>query len=130
VARIEPALRGALGLVFLASGVLKIADPSAFAYSVARLQLLPRGALGAVAIVLPWIEAVSGAALRLILGLLAGLTIVLLAALARGTAGPCGCFGGDGGFLSRPWVGVGRNLLLLGMAFTSCRRRSEPASPA
>ncbi len=142
MARIEPAFRIALGAVFLASGLLKIGDPSAFAFSVARLQVAPRGLIGATAIVLPWIEAVAGAALlfapryrdaaaRLILGLLGTLTAVLLIAMLRGTAGPCGCFGGGEGLLSRPWVALARNVVLAGMAaLLTCRPRSAPASPA
>lgn len=142
MSRIEPAFRIALGALFLAAGLLKIADPSAFAFSIARLQVIPRGALGTAAIVLPWMEAVAGAALlfapayrpaavRVILGLLVALTVVLAVAIARGTAGPCGCFGGGDGFLSRPGVALGRNVLLLGMAAVlTFRPRSAPASPA
>ena len=140
--RIRQAFRIALGALFAASGLLKIADPSAFAFAIARLQVAPRGWIGAVAIVLPWIEAVAGAALlfapgyreaaaRLILGLLVALTAVLLVAMVRGTAGPCGCFGGGEGLLSRPWAALARNVVLAGMAAVlTCRPRSAPASPA
>jgi hypothetical protein len=115
-----------LGGVFLAAAVQKIANPFAFALSLARLQVLPRPALGPVAIALPWIEAVGAAALlgvppfreaalRLLLGLLVAFTAVLVLAAARGSAG-CGCFGTVDGFWGRTEVGLVRNLLLAGIA--------------
>lgn len=128
-----------VGIVFLLAGVLKIWDPPGFALAIARLELAPRVVIGPAAILLPWIELAAGAALlrpswrpsgRLLAGaLLALFSGVLAAALLRGSASSCGCFGVDGGFFSRLDVGLLRNLLLGALLALSCRR-SAPASPA
>lgn len=145
--RIDRVLEVVLGLAFLAAGGLKVLDPAAFALSLAATRLLPPLAVGAAAILLPWVEIVSGLALLLtrryrdaatvlILGLLTLFTAVLGAELARGASGPCGCFGEGVAFLNRPDVGLVRNLLLMAAAATLVVRRrkatsrGEPASPA
>jgi hypothetical protein len=133
-----------LGVVFLAAGALKLADPLSFALSTARLRVIPMGLLGPVAIVLPWIEVVAavalflpkyrGAALRLLLALLAAFTAILMIALIHGTAASCGCFGTGDGFLNRADLAVARNVVLLGLAVVLIRRKpispAGPASPA
>ena len=63
MSRIDRGLEIALGLVFLAAGVLKIADPAGFAVSLALMKTLPAFLLGPVAILLPWVEVVAGLAL-------------------------------------------------------------------
>ena len=141
--RIEQAARAVLGLAFLAAGVLKVVDPMGFAFSIARMQIAPRGMIGPAAIVLPWIEIVAGAALLAwppgrpaalaILGaLLVAFTAALVIVLARGTSTSCGCFGVEGGFLARPGVALARNLVLgaLALVLATSSRRSGPASPA
>lgn len=141
--RLRPAARTMLGLTFVAAGAMKIADPFGFALSLARMQLVPRGAIGTTAIALPWIEIVAGiallglpawrpAALALAGTLLVAFTAGLALVLARGTGGGCGCFGVEGGILGRPDVGILRNLILGGLAFLSATSspRSGPASPA
>lgn len=137
------AARAVLGLAFVAAGAMKVADPAAFALSIARMQLLPRGAIGPAAIVLPWIEVVAGiallglprwrpAALALTATLLVAFTAALAVVLLRGTTGGCGCFGAEGGVLGRPDVGIVRNLVLGGLAvlLATSSPRSGPASPA
>jgi len=145
--RIDRALEIALALAFVAAGVLKVLDPATFALSLAGARLLPTFAVGAAAILLPWIEIVSGLALLLtrryrdaatvlILGLLALFTAALAAELTRGSTSSCGCFGPGVAFLSRPDVGLARNLLLMAAAGALVVRRrkatsrGEPASPA
>src|SRR5262245_24182751 len=76
-----------LGLVLVAAAVFKIIDPAAFAISIARLRMLPLPLIGPVAILLPWIELLTGLALfiprlqipaiRLTLGLLVAFTGIL-----------------------------------------------------
>lgn len=56
-------IRIVLGAVFLYSGTIKIADPSAFAGIVTNYQLLSPSLVAITAIVLPWIEALCGVAL-------------------------------------------------------------------
>jgi hypothetical protein len=124
--------------VFVAAGAMKAAAPADLALSIARLQLLPRGAVGAAAILLPWLEIVAGiaflavpsrrAAARVLLtGMLVGFSAALVAAMARGLS-TCGCFGTEGGFLERPPVALVRNALLLAALWLT--GRAGPASPA
>jgi uncharacterized membrane protein YphA (DoxX/SURF4 family) len=143
--RIDRGLEIALGLVFLAAGVLKIADPIAFAVSLALQRVLPLSLIGPVAILLPWVEVVAGLALIatrryrdaagwLILSLLIPFTVVIVVSMTRGTGDSCGCFGEGANFLNRPEVGLIRNALLGTAAVVLIRRRitsrSEPTSPA
>ena len=60
------ALRIVLGGVFLYAGGLKIADPAAFAGSVAAYKLLPTFGNYLVAATLPWVEVLCG--LLLVIG--------------------------------------------------------------
>jgi uncharacterized membrane protein YphA (DoxX/SURF4 family) len=139
--RTERALRIVLAIAFLAAGVLKIVDPATFAVSIARLRMIPMAAVGAVAILLPWIEVVAavalfvpkyrGPAVRLVLALLGVFTLILGIALLRGTAGSCGCFGKGDGVLNRADVAVVRNAVLIALAVVLIRRKpTSPASPA
>jgi uncharacterized membrane protein YphA (DoxX/SURF4 family) len=92
----------ALGVVFVAAALPKIADPPAFAHMIYNYRLVPGALVNGMALVMPWIELLAGGAL--ILGvwrreaaLVAGaLLIVFLVAigfnLARGHAVDCGCF--------------------------------------
>ena len=140
--RIERVARWALGLAFVAAGLLKAIDPMGFALSIARMQILPKGAIGPAAIVLPWIEVVGGAALlalppfrpaalAILATLLVGFTAALAVVLARGTMTHCGCFGVEGGVLGRPDVAFARNLVLgaLAVLLATSSRRSGPVSP-
>lgn len=92
----------ALGIVFAAAAIPKIADPPAFAHMVYNYRMVPGGAVNGIALVLPWVELLAGIAL--VLGvwkreaaILAGLLLVFFIAaigfnLARGHAIDCGCF--------------------------------------
>jgi putative oxidoreductase len=137
--RTETVARVLLGAIFIAAGMLKIADPAAFALAIARMQILPKALIGPAAIVLPWVELVSGAALLAlpdwrraslaVLGSLLGIfTIALIAVLIRGTSAHCGCFGTDGGVLGRTDVALLRNLVLLALAAISFRRAGRPTT--
>jgi hypothetical protein len=140
---LRPLAQGVLGIAFVAAGGIKMTDPLGFGLSLVRLDLLPRIAVGPVAILLPGVEIVTGLALlalpsyrRAALGILGTLLAVFTAGLAitimRGTASSCGCFGVDGGVLGRPDVGILRNAILGGLAvfLATSSPRSEPASPA
>ncbi len=96
------AVRLALGGIFVAAAIPKIADPPSFAHMVYNYRLLPAGLVSVAALWMPWVELLAG--LALILGLwrraaaaLIGLLLVLFLAavavnLARGHAIDCGCF--------------------------------------
>jgi putative oxidoreductase len=92
-----------LAALFVVAGVAKIADPPGFAHEIHNYRLLPDGAVNALALVLPWLEVVSGLALflgiarrtaALILGVLLVVFIGALGInLARRHPVDCGCFG-------------------------------------
>jgi uncharacterized membrane protein YphA (DoxX/SURF4 family) len=95
-----------LAAVWLVSGTLKAVDPDQTVVAVRAYDVLPRGAVDAVAAVLPFLE--IGLGLLLLLGIGTRLVAVVSALLllvflagvgqawARGLAIDCGCFGGGG----------------------------------
>ena len=118
--------RVVLAAVFLWAGVAKLRGAHLFATDIAAFRLLPGGAPGlalTAAYYLPWLEIVSALGLwiprwrtaALVVGsaLLAGFTVALSLAWARGIHLDCGCFGAGGG-TNLP-LAIGRNLLLLGV---------------
>lgn len=92
-----------VGGLFIYAGVLKIADPLGFAKDIENYRLVPRAVAFLIALVLPWVETLAGAALvaglfkRTSAGLISvilGFFIVLVAVtMARGLDVDCGCFG-------------------------------------
>lgn len=133
--RIDRVLQIVLALTLLAAGALKIVDPRAFAGAVARVGV-PSWSVGAIAILLPWVEVTVALALLatrryrdaaewIALGMLVAFTPTLL----RGE--DCGCFGGSAAWMNHPAVGLVRNALLIAIAATLIvRRRRNPTSPA
>jgi uncharacterized membrane protein YphA (DoxX/SURF4 family) len=131
-------VRIALGVVFLYAGIIKIADPAAFAGSVAAYQIMPYALNYLVAAVLPWVEALCG--LLLVIGyrvraasaIIIAMNLVFIVALgstiARGLDIDCGCFR-QGGEKTSAWVAILRDLVFLAGAILVARGRSE-ASPA
>jgi uncharacterized membrane protein YphA (DoxX/SURF4 family) len=96
-------LRLIVGGVFIYAGALKAIDPGHFAKDVDNYRMLPFAVSSAVALYLPWLEVLAGAALAsgvwhrgasLVIG---GMLVVFLIALgtawARGLDISCGCFG-------------------------------------
>jgi uncharacterized membrane protein YphA (DoxX/SURF4 family) len=120
-------LRLALGGVFLYAGILKAANPQAFADSIATFKMLPPQLVNIVALGLPPFEILLG--LMLLSGwkvrppslAVAGLAIVfgiaLGQALFRGLAVYCGCFGSGEPSTLKTWASFGRAFLLLGGSF-------------
>lgn len=96
-------LRIIVGGVFVWAGALKITDPLGFAQSIKNYQVVPHSLAFLAAIVLPWVEVLSGAFLiigpyrrssaLLISLLLVGFIGLVALALARGIDTSCGCFG-------------------------------------
>ena len=94
--------RFVLGLTFIYSALPKIIDPAGFAHMIWNYRILPGILINPLAILLPWVELLSG--VSLLAGflrkgaalLLAGMLIVFMAAiaadLARGIPIDCGCF--------------------------------------
>ena len=94
--------RVALGLVFIVASIDKIQNPEAFATTIANYRLLPYKFINGMAIVLPWLEVVTGtllvlgvwirASTMMVWGLLFAFSIAICQALARGLDISCGCF--------------------------------------
>lgn len=95
-----------LGGLFLYAGILKAADVTAFAGTVAAYRILPYTGNYLLAAILPYIEIVAGVLLvanrrvRPAALLLGGLTLCFMLALGtvllRGIEVDCGCFGAAG----------------------------------
>lgn len=118
------AVRIALGAIFIYASILKIADPVAFAGSIAAYHILPYFGSYLTAAVLPFVELISGLLLvsgyrvkgsAVIIGLLNVVFIAALAsAIARGLDIDCGCFK-QGGAKTSPLLALGRDVIFLAM---------------
>lgn len=92
----------ALGVVFVAAAIPKIADPPAFAHMIYNYRLLPGSLINATALLMPWLELLAGLALILgvwrreaaiVVGVMLVVFLVAIGVnLARGHAVDCGCF--------------------------------------
>ena len=92
----------ALGAIFVAAALPKIADPPSFAHMVYNYRVLPGALINMTALVMPWLELLCG--LALILGvwtrpartIVAAMLVTFIVAiafnLARNNAIDCGCF--------------------------------------
>ena len=133
------ALRIALGGVFLYAGSLKIADPAAFAGSIAVYKLIPTFGNYLVSATLPWIEVLCGILIIIGYRLRAGAVLVLLmnlvfvvaltSAIIRGLDIDCGCFR-QGGPKTSPWAALIRDLVLIAgtvvLLWLETRRTESP----
>ncbi len=91
-----------LGVVFIAASLYKISEPSQFALSIATYDILPLGLVNLMAILLPWLEVITGitliagfwtrASALCILGMMVMFTAAIAIALARDLHMSCGCF--------------------------------------
>lgn len=127
------AARLLLGLVFLFAAYEKILSPLDFAQAVYNYQILPSWAVNAVALTLPWLEAVIGVCLMagfwlpgastLAAGLLGVFSAALVFNMLRGLDVDCGCFGarGSSGTSSMKMSAV-RDLVLFLVAAVTSRR--------
>lgn len=92
----------ALGAIFVAAALPKIADPPSFAHMIYNYRILPGGLINISALVLPWLELIAGAALilgvwktaarNIIAAMLAVFIVAIAFNLARDNAIDCGCF--------------------------------------
>jgi uncharacterized membrane protein YphA (DoxX/SURF4 family) len=118
------AVRILLGAIFIYAALLKIADPVAFAGSVAAYKILPYFASYLTAAVLPFVELSCGLLLvcgyrvrggALIIGAMnLVFMIALSAAILRGLDIDCGCFK-QGGAKTTPWTALLRDAVFLAM---------------
>ena len=117
-------MRVYLGGIFIYASMSKINYPAEFAESIAAYQLVPHWALHPMALLMPWLELISGvllvvgvrtrAAAAAVGGMLAVFSLAVLLALLRGIPAGCGCFSS----VEEPlgWGTFARDLLWLAMA--------------
>ena len=121
---IELAGRWILGLTFIYASYHKILAPAEFAKIVYGYALFPHAVINLIAILLPFIELVTGlalilgiyprAAVSIINGMLVAFIIVLSINLIRGHEFDCGCFSiKKAGFLSSAKPTLVRDIIYL-----------------
>ena len=120
------AARLVLGSVFVIAGVEKVVNPNAFAKAINNYQMLPFGALNVMALVLPWLEVLTGVflifgiRLRASSALIASMLVVFLiaigSAMVRGLSIECGCYSQGGGGEIVGWKKVFEDVGLLVLA--------------
>ena len=134
----------ALGALFVAAALPKIADPPSFAHMIYNYRILPGPLVNLAALAMPWAELLMGIALicgiwRRTAALLVGaLLVVFILAISwnllRGNAIDCGCFDvADAGKsveerLSDMWMTIVRDvgmLLLVAQGLAGARRIEE-----
>ena len=126
-----------IGLVFLAAGCLKTFDPAGFAIDIQNYRILPWTPGILLALYLPWVEILCGAALVLHIAYRGALCITaLLFALfiaaygstrLRGLDIACGCFGH--GVHRGFWPVLIVDALLLAIVIWLLRADFRPLSP-
>jgi uncharacterized membrane protein YphA (DoxX/SURF4 family) len=92
----------ALGVFFVAAALPKIVDPPSFAHMIYNYRIVPGALVNLMALVMPWVELLSGLALilgiwkegarTLVAAMLAVFIVAISINLARGNAIDCGCF--------------------------------------
>ncbi|RMF84310.1 MAG: DoxX family membrane protein [Nitrospinota bacterium] len=129
---VVPIFRVLVGALFLLAGLLKLlAPPEEFAAVIRTYQVIPEVLIDPAALVLPWLEFLSGALLllglftRLMAGiagmqLLAFLGVMSLVLVQGIPLEDCGCFGSLG-FSETPLQVFLRDLILLGMVVVILR---------
>jgi len=96
------AIRIIIGGLFIYASIYKIMNPLAFAKIIHNYRLVPPDLINSMAIILPWIELISGVCLivgfkfrganLLIISMLVVFIIALSVSYARGININCGCF--------------------------------------
>ena len=127
-----------LGAVFIYAGAIKIMDPTAFAESIFRYQILPGNLINIAAVILPWLEVFVGLAIMLpirvsdasalwILLLLVVFTVAIAFNVWRGIDISCGCFTTNPQASRAGWNKVAENCGMIVAAFlalaSTLRRR-------
>lgn len=120
------AVRIAVGLLFIISGISKLMNVGLFSVVLKEFDLLPDSAVTLAAIIIPSVELVAGLMLviglevKIASGIILALMIVFIAAiipqLIVNNNIDCGCFG----LIVQEKIGLGllfRDLILLGLSF-------------
>lgn len=133
------AARVVLAAVFILAAVPKILAPHDFALAVLRYQMVPYPLVNLMAIFLPWVELVAGAAILvprfsrgamvILVALLAVFAVAISVNLVRGVDMACGCFTVDPDAERIGWWNVVRNLALILLGLIAWGNTRRPASP-
>ena len=137
----------ALGAIFVAAALPKITDPPSFAHMIYNYRILPGGLIHITALVMPWLELITG--LALILGvwvkparwIIGAMLVVFMVAISinllRDNAIDCGCFNTSAANLTHEerirdmWIVILRDtgmlLMIAQMAWAERRHRPRPA---
>ncbi len=120
-------LRLLLGALFIYASVDKIANPQTFAQAIFNYQILPDYLINIIALLLPWVELLSGCCLiinRWVSGssfiitiLLTGFLSSIFYNLSRGLNISCGCFSTNIEEDAISNLTLYRDILFLAMAF-------------
>lgn len=112
-----------VGAVFVYAALDKIMHPDGFAKAVSNYRILPGSLINLVALFLPWLELLTGAALILgtkvegasflISGMLVVFLIAVTATLIRGISIDCGCFTSSSAGRKAGWSLLVQDTLLL-----------------
>jgi uncharacterized membrane protein YphA (DoxX/SURF4 family) len=91
-----------LGVIFIAAALPKIVDPPSFLHMISNYKLIPASLVPAMALIMPWIELLTGVALVLgvwrrtatlfIGAMLLAFIVAISVNIARDNAVNCGCF--------------------------------------
>ena len=112
-------IRVIIGFLFIFAGIGKVVDPALFSKEIINYSIMPLWAVNVFALVLPWVEVVSGMLLisgvrikanAMITGLLMLVFIVaVFSAMVRGLNINCGCFSNK--IVLVGWTKIIENLL-------------------
>ncbi len=127
-----------LGGIFIYAAWGKILDPYSFALSIATYQMLPTHVINLMAMVLPWLELVTGIllvvgtltrpAVLLVNGMMVVFIYAIWSAVSRGLdLGSCGCFASEEAAAEISMGTVWRDVwwLLIGIFILLVRERSR-----
>ena len=123
---LEMAARLILGAIFIYASYHKIIDPAAFAKIVYGYDLFPPATINLIAIIIPFVELITGAALiigiysqsaaLIINAMLLFFILIISVNLIRGHEFDCGCFSIQSDPLDdSPGFMLGRNIVLLAL---------------
>lgn len=122
-----------LGSIFIYASYHKIIAPDEFAKIVYGYDLFPSETINLIAIIIPFVELISGIALIIgiytrpaaivIIGMLTAFVIAISINIIRGHEFDCGCFSSDTSQAANTaWQTLGRDMifLMLGIYIFSC----------
>jgi len=126
-------IRLLIGFAFIYAGILKLADPAAFAWKIYQYGLVPRDLINTIAIGLPVMEVLAGigfifsvrGSTAVIAGFLILFLFVLGYALLNGLNVDCGCFSTGEPGPEGLRTAIVRDIIMMVGIWYLCRFREE-----